>query len=144
MKEIGYKQMVSVGCGMDIHQDLIVATISKKDSYEIETREFEINTSAFTSLREWCKQEGVTHIAMESTGISWKPVYMLLQEDFEMILISTRHTKNVPDGMDKKDRHWLSKLLLSSLLKGNQVPARDIRELRDLVHYYVISVGFKA
>ena len=66
MKEIGFTQMVSVGCGIDVHQNLIVASI-RKSKEEVETREFEAYTSSLTSLREWCKTEGVTHVAMEST-----------------------------------------------------------------------------
>ena len=135
MKEIGFTQMVSVGCGIDVHQHLIVASI-RKSADEVETREFEAYTSSLTSLREWCKIEGVTHVAMESTGVYWKPVFNVLEEDFDVILVNARHVKNVPGHKtDKKDSRWLSKLLLSGLLKGSFIPPRDIRELRDLVRY---------
>jgi transposase len=141
MKEIGFTQMVSVGCGIDVHQSLIVASI-RKSSEEVETREFEAYTSSLTSLREWCKREGVTHVVMESTGVYWKPVFNVLEEDFEVILVNARHVKNVPGHKtDKKDSRWLSKLLLSGLLKGSFIPPRDIRELRDLVRYRKKVVG---
>jgi len=141
MKEIGFTQMVSVGCGIDVHQSLIVASIRKSNT-EVETREFEAYTSSLTSLREWCKSEGVTHVAMESTGVYWKPVFNVLEEDFEVILVNARHVKNVPGHKtDKKDSRWLSKLLLSGLLKGSFIPPRDIRELRDLVRYRKKVVG---
>ena len=141
MKEIGFTQMVSVGCGIDVHQSQITASI-RKSSDEVETREFEAYTSSLTSLREWCKQEGVTHVAMESTGVYWKPVFNILEEDFEIILVNARHVKNVPGHKtDKKDSRWLSKLLLSGLLKGSFIPPRDIRELRDLVRYRKKVVG---
>jgi transposase len=134
-REIGFTQMVEVGCGIDVHQDLIVASI-RKSGDEVETREFEAYTSSLTSLREWCKQEGVTHVAMESTGVYWKPVFNVLEEDFEVILVNARHVKNVPGHKtDKKDSRWLSKLLLSGLLKGSFIPPRDIRDLRDLLRY---------
>jgi len=141
MKEIGFTQMVSVGCGIDVHQSLIVASI-RKSSASVETREFDAYTSSLTSLREWCKSSGVTHVAMESTGVYWKPVFNILETDFEIILVNARHVKNVPGHKtDKKDSQWLSKLLLSGLLKGSFIPPRDIRELRDLTRYRKKVVG---
>lgn len=133
--EISFEQAVRVGCGIDVHQAVIVATISKgQENYQ--TKEFSAFTSSLTDLREWCKQEGVTHVAMESTGIYWKPVFNILEEDLEIILVNARHVKNVPGHKtDKKDSKWISKLLLAGLLKGSFIPPRDIRELRDLVRY---------
>lgn len=133
--EISFEQAVRVGCGIDVHQAVIVATISKgQENYE--TKEFSAFTSSLTDLREWCKKEGVTHVAMESTGVYWKPVFNILEEDFEIILVNARHVKNVPGHKtDKKDSKWISKLLLAGLLKGSFIPPRDIRELRDLVRY---------
>jgi transposase len=135
MDEIRFEQIVKVGCGIDVHQNLIVASIRKSND-EVETREFTAYTSSLISLRDWCKQEGVTHVAMESTGVYWKPVFNILEEAFEIILVNARHVKNVPGHKtDKKDSQWLSKLLLSGLLKGSFIPPVDIRNLRDLVRY---------
>jgi len=135
MGAISFQQIVKVGCGIDVHQKLIVASIRRSDA-EVETREFTAYTSSLTSLRDWCKQSGVTHVAMESTGVYWKPVFNILEEDFEILLVNARHVKNVPGHKtDKKDSRWLSKLLLSGLLKGSFIPPRDIRDLRDLVRY---------
>jgi transposase len=135
MEEIKFNQIVKVGCGIDVHQNLIVASIRKSND-EVDTREFTAYTSSLTSLRDWCKQEGVTHVAMESTGVYWKPVFNVLEADFEIMLVNARHVKNVPGHKtDKKDSRWLSKLLLSGLLKGSFIPPRDIRNLRDLVRY---------
>jgi transposase len=140
-EEIFFPQIVKVGCGLDVHQMLIVASI-RKNSNEVETREYDAYTSSLTELREWCKSEGVTHIVMESTGIYWKPVFNILEEDFDIILVNARHVKNVPGHKtDKKDSSWLSKLLLSGLLKGSFIPPRPIRELRDLVRYKKKIVG---
>jgi transposase len=134
-QEVKFTQVVRCGCGIDVHQQRITATVRRSDQ-DFETREFDTFTSSLTELREWCKAEGVTHIAMESTGIYWKPVFNVLEEDFEIILVNARHVKNVPGHKtDKKDSRWLSKLLLSGLLKGSFIPPRDIRELRDLVRY---------
>ena len=135
-KEIQFQQVIGVGCGLDVHKDTIVATI-RSSSKDYETKEFSSFTSSLTDLRDWCKQQGVTHIAMESTGIYWKPVFNVLEDDtFEIILVNARHVKNIPGHKtDKKDSAWLSKLLLSGLLKGSFIPPVNIRELRDLVRY---------
>ena len=134
-QEIRFTQVVKVGCGIDVHKDIIVATIRKSND-EYETREFEAYTSSLTCLRDWCKTEEVSHVAMESTGVYWKPVFNILEESFEILLVNARHVKNVPGHKtDKKDSAWLSKLLLSGLLKGSFIPPCDIRELRDLVRY---------
>lgn len=135
MSEIKFPQVVSVGCGIDVHKDIIVATIQKSNE-QIETKEFRAYTSSLKSLRDWCKTEHVTHVAMESTGVYWKPVYNVLEDAFEIILVNARHVKNVPGHKtDKKDSKWLSKLLLSGLLKGSFIPPKEIRELRDLIRY---------
>lgn len=133
--QVQFPQLIEVGCGIDVHQNLIVATVRRSDQ-EFETRSYDGYTSSLTALREWCKAEGVSHVAMESTGVYWKPVFNILEEDFEIILVNARHVKNVPGHKtDKKDSVWLSKLLLSGLLKGSFIPPQDIRELRDLVRY---------
>jgi len=135
MEEIKFTQVVSVGCGIDVHKDIIVATIQKGNDI-LETREYNAFTSSLKSLSDWCKEEKVTHVAMESTGVYWKPVFNILEDDFEILLVNARHVKNVPGHKtDKKDSRWLSKLLLSGLLKGSFIPPVDIRELRDLVRY---------
>jgi transposase len=78
----------------------------------------------------------ITHVAMESTGVYWKPVYNILESDFEILLVNARHIKNVPgQKTDKKDSKWITKLLLSGLLKGSFIPPKPIRELRDLTRY---------
>lgn len=135
-KAIIYQQVIEVGCGLDVHKETIVATI-RSSSKDYETKEFSSFTSSLTELRDWCKAKNVTHIAMESTGIYWKPVYNVLEDDsFEIVLVNARHVKNIPGHKtDKKDSAWLSKLLLSGLLKGSFIPPVDIRELRDLVRY---------
>jgi len=119
MEAVTFDQVVRVGCGIDVHKDIIVATIRKSDK-GYETKEFSSYTSSLTELREWCISEKVTHIAMESTGVYWKPVFNILEEgDFEIILANARHVRNVPGHKtDKKDSQWLSKLLLSGLFES--------------------------
>jgi transposase len=135
METVQFDQLISVGCGIDVHKDVIVATV-RKSNKDYQTKSFTAFTSSLIELRDWCKTEGVTHIAMESTGIYWKPLFNILEEDFEIILVNARHIKNVPGHKtDKKDSIWISKLLLSGLLKGSFIPPQEIRELRDLVRY---------
>lgn len=135
METVQFEQLISVGCGIDVHKDVIVATIRRSNS-DYQTKSFTAFTSSLIELRDWCKGEKVTHIAMESTGIYWKPLFNVLEEDFEIILVNARHIKNVPGHKtDKKDSIWISKLLLSGLLKGSFIPPVEIRELRDLVRY---------
>lgn len=141
METIEFERVITVGCGIDVHKDLIVATI-RKGNEDFETREFSSYTSSLTCLRDWCKSEGVTHVAMESTGVYWKPVFNVLEGDFEILLVNARHVKNVPGHKtDKADSIWLSKLLLSGLLKGSFIPNVEIRDLRDLVRYKKKIVG---
>jgi transposase len=133
--EIRFEQIIKCGCGIDVHRDTVVATVRHSDP-NFETRTFDTFTGSLIQLRDWAKAEGVTHIAMESTGIYWKPVFNVLEEDFEIILVNARHVRNIPGHKtDKKDSRWISKLLLSGLLKGSFIPPQDIRELRDLVRY---------
>lgn len=138
-----FTQIIKVGCGADVHKEIIVATIRRSDT-DYETREFGSYTSSLTELRKWCKEEGVTHFAMESTGVYWKPVFNILEEEesIEILLVNARHVKNVPGHKtDKKDSIWLSKLLVSGLLKASFIPPVEIRELRDLVRYKKKMIG---
>jgi len=134
-KFVEYEQVIERGCGIDVHKKVIVATV-RGTGIKTETRTFDGFTESLERLRDWLKECKITHIAMESTGVYWKPVYNILEEDFEILLVNARHIKNVPgQKTDKKDSRWISKLLLSGLLKGSFVPPRNIRDLRDLTRY---------
>jgi transposase len=134
-QEVIFEQIVERGCGLDVHKNLIVATIRGTGIQET-TQSYNAFTESIESLRDWLKSEGITHVAMESTGVYWKPIYNVLEEDFEIILVNARHIKNVPgQKTDKKDSKWIAKLLLSGLLKGSFIPPIPIRELRDLTRY---------
>ncbi|MGV8093529.1 MAG: IS110 family transposase [Mangrovibacterium sp.] len=138
---IEFEQVIERGCGMDVHKDLIVATIQGKD-IKTQTKSFRSYTSSLIKMRAWLLKTGITHIAMESTGVYWKPVFNVLGDDFQILLVNARHVKNVPGHKtDKKDSCWLAKLLLSGLLKGSFIPERAIRELRDLTRYRTKLVG---
>ena len=132
---VTFEQVVSRGCGLDVHKETVVATIKGEGILEA-TRTFQTFTSSLTDLHDWLKAKKVTHVAMESTGIYWKPVYTVLEESFEVILVNARHIKHVPGHKtDKKDSAWIAKLLLSGLLKGSFIPPPEIRELRELFRY---------
>jgi transposase len=133
--KVEFEQVIERGCGIDVHKSLLVATIRGTNIKE-ETREYGAFTEDIESLGSWLKEHGITHIAMESTGVYWKPVFNILESDFEIILVNARHVKNVPGHKtDKKDSRWIAKLLLSGLLKGSFIPKLPIRELRDLTRY---------
>lgn len=133
--KVEFDQVIERGCGLDVHKKVLVATIRGTGIIET-TRTFGAFTENIEELKEWLMEHKVTHIAMESTGVYWKPVYNLFEEDFEIILVNARHIKNVPGRKtDKKDSKWIAKLLLSGLLKGSFIPKKEIRELRDLTRY---------
>ena len=133
--KIEFEQVIERGCGIDVHKEVIVATIRGTDIKE-QTRSYDGFTESIEQLRDWLKQNRITHVAMESTGVYWKPDYNILEADFRIILVNARHIKNVPGRKtDKKDSAWIARLLLSGLLQGSFVPPRPTRELRDLTRY---------
>jgi len=134
--KVEFSQVVSRGCGIDIHKKAAVATI---DGTELkrETREYGTNTSSLTELREWLLKNEITHVAMESTGVYWKPVYNVLESSgITVWIVNARHIKYVPGHKtDKKDSRWICKLLLAGLLKPSYIPPKEQRDLRDLTRY---------
>jgi transposase len=93
-------------------------------------------TADLLGLRDWLKALGVTHVVMESSGVYWKPVYYVLEDEFELLLVNAQHVKNLPGRKtDMKDAQWLCELLECGLLRGSFVPPREFRELRDLTRY---------
>lgn len=130
--QVTFKQIVSRGCGIDVHKKKLVATIKGTGLKEC-TRTFSCFTDSIESLKSWLQDKKITHIAMESTGVYWKPVYNILEGHFEILLVNARHIKNVPGHKtDKKDSRWIAKLLSVGLLRGSFIPPKPIRELRDL------------
>ena len=135
-QEIAFEEVVERGCGLDVHKKEIVATVSGT-GIESETRTFQSTTRSLTELKEWLLALGVTHVAMESTGVYWKPVMNILEPGgFSIMVVNARHIKYVPGHKtDKKDSAWICKLLRAGLLKGSFVPGRNQRDLRDLTRY---------
>lgn len=134
-QQIAFDQIDRRGCGMDVQRDTVVWKVMG-EGIKKETRTFPTYTNALCALRQWLSSLSVSHIAMESTGIYWKPVFNILEEDFQILLVNAWHIKNVPgQKTDKKDSVWLTRLLLSGLLKASLIPPREIRDLRDLSRY---------
>ena len=136
MASVEFTQVVSRGCGMDIHKKVVVATVRGEGILK-ETRSFNTFTSSLTELREWLVSLGITHIAMESTGVYWKPIYNVFEGHIPHIwIVNARHIKNVPGHKtDKNDSEWICQLLMAGLLKPSFIPPLKQRELRDLTRY---------
>lgn len=122
--------------GLDVHQALIWACrrrIGSPGDVEQEVRPFPTTTAGLRQLVAWLEGEGVTIVAMESTGVYWKPVFNLLEGRLPVILVNAQHLKKVPGWKtDVIDCQWIAQLLQCGLLKASFVPPRPIRQLRDL------------
>jgi transposase len=122
--------------GLDVHSKTVAACVRRIDDQgkiHAEVRTFGTMTRDLRSLCEWLTTEGVSHVAMESTGVFWKPVYNILEEQFQILLVNARHIKNVPGRKtDVKDCEWIAQLLQCGLLRGSFIPPRPQRDLRDL------------
>lgn len=132
MADIHFTQVVSGGFGMDIHKKVVVATV-QGDGISKETNSFGTFTSSLTQLREWLVSLGITHVAMESTGVYWKPIYNVFEDYIRNIwIVNALHIKNVPGHKtDKNDSEWICQLLMAGLLKPSFIPPREQRELGD-------------
>ena len=127
--------IIERACGLDVHKGTVVACIMGT-GIKKEIRTYTTMTNDLLRLKEWIQEAGITHVAMESTGVYWKPVFNILEDQFEVILVNARHVKNVPGRKtDVQDSEWLCRLLRSGLVSGSFIPPRDIRELRDLTRH---------
>jgi transposase len=140
--------LVARGAGLDVHQATVVATVRVPDDQggrRSVTETFGTMTPDLLALREWLQAYGVTHVALESTGVYWKPVYYVLEDGFTLLLINMQELKHVPGRKtDVRDSEWLAQLLECGLLKPSFVPPPAIRELRDLTRYRVQQVRDRA
>ena len=122
--------------GLDVHKDSVTACVRRVDERgraREEIRTFGTMTGMLLALADWLLEAGVTHVAMESTGVYWKPVYHVLEGQFELLLVNAQHIKQVPGRKtDVKDCAWIAQLLQHGLLKSSLVPPPFQRELRDL------------
>jgi len=125
--------------GLDVHQKTVVACVllTQADGQERKAiRTFATTTMSLLSLADWLASEQVSHVAMESTGVLWRPVFNILEGQFQVILVNAQHMKAVPGHKtDVKDSEWIADLLRHGLLKASFIPPKPIRDLRDVVRY---------
>lgn len=132
---IEFDQLVKVGCGIDVHEQSLSVSISS-DGKKYQTYSFGTFTEDLRCLQSLLDQENVEGIAMESTGVYWKPVFNILSETIPILLVNARKVKALPGNKtDVKDSRWLCKLLLGGLLQGSFIPVEKTRDLRDLTRY---------
>lgn len=127
--------LIERACGLDVHKKTITGCIVTPEGKEIKT--FRTHTVYLLELIDWIKERRCTHVAMESTGVFWKPIVNLLEaEDIEFLVVNAQHMKAVPGRKtDVKDAEWICDLLRHGLLKASYIPDRNQRELRELVRY---------
>jgi transposase len=134
--------------GLDVHQATVVGTVRVPDAAggrQTVTATFGTMTADLLALREWLLAYGVTHVALESTGVYWKPVYHVLEDAVTLVLVNMTDLKRVPGRKtDVKDSEWLAQLQEYGLLRGSLVPPPPIRDLRDLTRYRVQQVRDRA
>jgi transposase len=124
--------------GLDVHKKTVVACriVSTLDKRRIEVRTFGTMVADLLELADWLRAVAVTHVAMESTGVFWRPVFNILESEFEVLLVNAKHIKFVPGRKtDVRAAQWIAELLEHGLLKASFIPPTPQRELRELVRY---------
>jgi transposase len=132
--------LLMVAAGLDVHKKSVFACIRRTDpasgKVREEVREFGTMTDQLLEMSDWLAAAGVEHVAMESTGVFWKPIWNLLEGRFQLLLANPHELKKVPGRKsDVKDCQWIAHLLACGLLTASFVPERPLRELRDLTRY---------
>jgi len=125
--------------GLDVHKESVEACVRRIEPngrVHSETHHWGTMTGDLMAMADWMTAQGVTHVAMESTGVFWKPIYNILEGRFTMLLVNARHLKQVPGRKsDVRDCQWIAQLLQYGLLKASFIPPRSQRELRDLTRH---------
>jgi transposase len=125
--------------GLDVHKKSVVACRigpAEGGGWQKETRRFGTMTDELLRLADWLRAGRVTTVAMESTGVYWKPVFNILESEFEVLVVNARHIKYVPGRKsDVSDAQWIAELLQHGLVKGSYIPEVPQRDLRDLMRY---------
>jgi transposase len=139
LKEMAMRTLIERCCGLDVHQATIVACLlvgKAGGKVRKDIRTFPTTTAGLLALRDWLKQEECTHVGMESTGVYWRPVYALLEDDFTVVVGNAQRIRNVPGRKtDVKDCEWIADLLRHGLIPPSFVPERPVRALRDLMRF---------
>jgi transposase len=134
--------------GLDVHKESVEVCVRRLDlptgRLQQQTRHWGTMTRDLVAMADWMAAQGVTHVAMESTGVYWKPIYNILESRFTVLLVNAQHLKQVPGRKsDIRDCQWIAQLLQCGLLKGSFIPPRSQRELRDLTRLRVQLVEEK-
>jgi transposase len=124
---------------LDVHKEQVTACVrfpAPDGTRAQDVREFKTTVGGLLVLHDWLKAHGVTQVAMEATGVYWKPVWAVLEDSFDCLLVNARHVKQVPGRKtDVKDAEWLCQLLEAGLLRRSFVPPKPIRQLRNFTRY---------
>ena len=135
-------------CGLDVHKKVIVACLLVLDpngELHKEVKKFGTMTQDLLALLDWLQEAGCTHVAMESTGVYWKPIYNILEGHLEVVVVNAQHLKGVPGRKtDVLDSEWLAECYQLGLLKASFIPPAPVRELRDLTRYRTSLVRERA
>jgi transposase len=134
-------------CGLDVHKKSVTACLLKGSGArrQQELRTFGTTTRELLALGDWLRHEGCAHVAMESTGVYWKPVFQVLEEGCTIVLANAQHLKHVPGRKtDVKDAVWIADLLQHGLLRGSFVPPQEQRDVRELTRYRTSLVRERA
>ncbi len=133
------RTLVERACGLDVHQAVIVACLlvgKAGGKVRKEVRSFATTTAGLLTLRDWLKDAGCSHVGMESTGVYWRPVHAILEDDFVVVVGNAQRIKNVPGRKtDVKDAEWIADLMRHGLIPPSFVPERPLRILRDLIRF---------
>ncbi len=142
------KFFIPAASGLDVHKKQIVACLMFTDSAgkrQKEIRTFGTMTADILSFSDWLTSAGCTHLAMESTGVYWKPIYNLLEGLFEILVVNAQHIKTLPGRKtDVRDAEWIADLLQHGLLRASFIPSPKQRELRDLTRHRSTLVAERA
>jgi transposase len=133
------ERVIERRCGLDVHKKTVAACVRVPGATNERiqhVRTFGTTAGDLLALRDWLEAHGVTHVAMESTGVYWKPVYYVFEERFTCLLVNAQHIAKVPGRKtDVQDCIWIAQLLEHGLLRGSFVPPAPLRELRDFTRY---------
>lgn len=136
------KAILNICCGLDIHKESIEACILKgmpDDDVTVIRASFSTMRGDIYKLRDWLIENNCQHVAMESTGVYWKPIYDILEElnDITIFVVNAHHMRNIPGRKtDVKDAEWIAELFRHGLLENSFIPVKEVRELREYVRYY--------
>jgi len=141
------ENIVHCCAGLDVHKESVEACVRRIEANgqtHQQTHHWATMTGDIAMMADWMAAQGVTHVAMESTGVFWKPIFNILESRFKVLLVNARHLKQVPGRKsDIRDCQWIAQLLQCGLLKGSFIPPRTQRELRDLTRHRVQLVEEK-